>query len=161
MKIERMEGTDAESVLSIYGEGIATRMATFETNLPDWAQWDANHLPAPRLVARADDGRVAGWAALSRVSARACYSGVAEVSVYIAEPFRGQGIGTALMAELIEKAEAMGFWTLQSSIFPENLASIKLHETFGFRIVGRRERIAQLDGLWRDTVLLERRSTIH
>lgn len=157
MRIEKMESTDAESVLSIYEEGIATRMATFETNVPDWALWDANHLPQPRLVARVD-GAVAGWAALSKVSARACYSGVAEVSVYISGHYRGQGIGRALMAELIRLAQNLGFWTLQSSVFPENTASIKLHEAFGFRIVGRRERIAQLDGIWRDTVLLERRS---
>lgn len=151
-----MQSTDAESVLCIYGEGIATRMATFETQVPAWEQWDANHLPSPRLVARSN-GVVAGWAALSRVSARACYSGVAEVSVYVAESFRGRGVGRALMQAMLREADAGDFWMLQSSIFPENAASVRLHEEFGFRIVGRRERIAKLDGVWRDTVLMERR----
>ncbi len=156
MTIETMQSTDAESVLRIYAEGIATRMATFETEVPPWEHWDTRHLPAPRLVARLN-GELAGWAALSRVSARDCYAGVAEVSVYVAESLRRRGAGKALMKALLEAADSAGFWTLQSSVFPENTASVHLHEQCGFRIVGRRERIAKLDGIWRDTVLMERR----
>ncbi len=146
-------------MLAIYAEGIATGQATFETNLPDWQQWDAGHLTVCRFVAR-DGENILGWAALSSVSRRQAYAGVAEVSVYIAAATRGRGVGKALMAKLIEDSEANGFWTLQSSIFPENLASIELHLKHGFRELGRRERVAKLHGIWRDTVLLERRSQI-
>jgi L-amino acid N-acyltransferase YncA len=152
-----MRPGDWPLVLAIYLEGIATGNATFETQAPSWDVWDEKHLAKPRLVFR-DDTAVAGWAALSRVSARACYSGVAEVSVYIGDAFRGRGIGSQLMRTLVEQSEANGIWTLQASIFPENEASVQLHLRNGFRVVGRRERIAQLHGVWRDTLLLERRS---
>lgn len=146
-------------MLAIYAEGIATGQATFETNLPEWQQWDAGHLPVCRFVAR-DGEKILGWAALSPVSRRQAYAGVAEVSIYIAASARGKGIGNALMAKLIEASEANEFWTLQSSIFPENQASIELHLKHGFRELGRRERVAKLHGIWRDTVMLERRSQI-
>lgn len=152
-----MQAPDWPEVESIYREGIATRNATFETESPGWEKWDTGHHPHSRLVAR-DEQKVLGWAALSPVSMRKVYAGVAEVSVYVADDARGRGVGKALMAALIEAAEKNGIWTLQGSIFPENVASIGLHEAFGFRHVGRRERIAQLDGKWRDTVILERRS---
>lgn len=152
-----MRPDDWPAVRAIYLEGIATGNATFETEAPGWDVWDEKHLSKPRLVFR-DGSAVAGWAALSRVSARACYAGVAEVSVYIGDAFRGRGIGSQLMRGLVEQSEANGIWTLQASIFPENEASVTLHLRHGFRIVGRRERIAQLHGVWRDTVILERRS---
>lgn len=152
-----MSPQDWEFVRAIYIEGIATGQATFETEAPDWERWDAGHLPQCRLVARNGD-RVLGWAALSPVSRREVYAGVAEVSVYVAASARGGGVGGALMRALIEASERHGIWTLQSSIFPENLASGALHLKHGFREVGRRERIARHNGVWRDTVVLERRS---
>lgn len=152
-----MRPGDWPAVLAIYLEGIATGNATFETQAPSWEVWDDKHLARPRLVFR-DDPDVAGWAALSRVSARACYAGVAEVSVYVGDAFRGRRIGSQLLGALVERSEADGIWTLQASIFPENDASVQLHLRNGFRVVGRRERIAQLHGAWRDTLLLERRS---
>jgi L-amino acid N-acyltransferase YncA len=156
-QIEAMRATDWAQIRAVYLEGIATGQATFQTEAPAWAEWDAGHLSTPRLVARAA-GSVLGWAALSPSSKRACYAGVAEVSIYIAAAARGQGVGNALMAALIAAAEEQGLWTLWSSIFPENAASLRLHLRHGFREVGRRERIAQLHGVWRDTVILERRS---
>lgn len=156
--IEPMMPGDWDGVRAIYLEGIATGQATFETEAPSWEQWDAGHLPFGRLVARSG-GRVAGWAALSPVSRRRCYAGVAEVSVYVGTDFRGRGVGRALLAALIAEAERQGIWTLQGSTFPENVASLRLQESLGFRIVGRRERIAMMNGVWRDTVLTERRST--
>lgn len=155
--IDLMRPDDSDQVLAIYGEGIVTGQATFETNPPDWEQWDAGHLNVCRLVAR-DRQKILGWAALSSVSRRQVYSGVAEVSIYIATESRGKGVGKALMIALIESSEANGFWTLQSAVFAENLASIALHLNNGFRELGRRERIAKHHGVWRDTVLLERRS---
>ena len=152
-----MRDVDWPAVRVIYVEGIASGNATFETDAPPWEVWDAKHLPAPRLVFL-DEGRVAGWAALSRVSARACYSGVCEVSVYVDAARRGRGIGSRLLGALVEQSEAGGVWTLQASIFPENEASVQIHIRHGFRIVGRRERIAQQNGVWRDSLLLERRS---
>ena len=152
-----MAATDWPAVRSIYEEGIATGHATFETAAPDWPEWDARHLPHSRLVARAD-GAVLGWAALSPVSSRCVYGGVAEVSIYVAARARGQGVGRALLAALIAESEHQGIWTLQAGIFPENLPSIALHRRAGFRVVGVRERIGCLRGTWRDTVLLERRS---
>jgi phosphinothricin acetyltransferase len=143
----------------IYLEGIATGNATFETSAPEWETWDAAHLPHGRLVARAD-GEIAGWAALSPISSRCVYAGVAEVSVYVAATARGSGTGRALIAALIEASEAAGIWTLQAGVFPENTASLALFEKSGFRLVGRRERIGRLDGRWRDTLLLERRSVV-
>jgi L-amino acid N-acyltransferase YncA len=155
--IDFMTPDDWEQVRDIYLDGIATGHATFETNAPDWDQWDAGHLEVCRLVAR-DGAKILGWAALSAVSRRQAYAGVAEVSLYIAADARGQGVGRKLMAALIVDSETQGFWTLQASIFPENQASIALHLKHGFRELGRRERIAKLHGGWRDTVVLERRS---
>ena len=143
---------------AVYLEGVATGDATFETEAPDWERWDASHLRACRLVALAEDGRVAGWAALSPVSARKVYAGVAEVSVYVGAGFRGRGLGRALLEALVRESEAEGIWTLQAGIFPENVASVELHKSCDFREVGRRERVGRLRGRWRDTVLLERRS---
>jgi L-amino acid N-acyltransferase YncA len=152
-----MEPSDWPAVREIYEQGLATRQATFETEAPSWEEWDAAHLAELRLVAE-EDGGVVGWAALSPASRRDCYAGVAEESVYVAEAVRGRGIGKALLTELVAQADAAGIWTIQTSIFPENVASIELHKRCGFRVVGTRERIAQLDRAWRDTVLLERRA---
>jgi len=155
--VEAMRDSDWPAVREIYREGIETGDATFQTAAPDWAKWDAGHLRHSRLVARRE-GSIGGWAALSAVSRRECYAGVAEVSVYIAGEHRGRGLGRRLLAALIVESEAHGIWTLQAGIFPENRASIALHKRLGFREVGVRERIGQRDGRWRDTVLLERRS---
>lgn len=159
-EIAPMRPEDWPAVRDIYAQGIATRNATFETDLPDWEKWDASHRSDCRLVAR-DEHRTAllGWAALNRVSARRAYSGVTEVSVYVAAEARGCGVGSALLQSLIEQSEATEIWTLQAGIFPENSASLALHKSFGFREVGVRQRIGKLDGVWRDVVLLERRST--
>jgi L-amino acid N-acyltransferase YncA len=157
--IESMRPEDWEYVRAIYLEGVATGQATFETDAPDWERWDAGHLPQCRLVARNSEG-VLGWAALSPVSRRIVYAGVAEVSVYVAASARGRGVGGALMRALIEASELHGVWTLQSSVFPENQASVALHLKHGFREAGRRERIARHHGVWRDTVVLERRSRV-
>ena len=157
--IEPMQATDWEDVRQIYLEGIATKNATFETDAPSWDGWNASHLDECRLVARINDD-VVGWAALSPVSSRCVYAGVAEESVYIAASARGQGVGKALMNVLIEHSEAAGFWTLEAGMFPENTASIALHKACGFREIGRRERVGQMDGVWRDTVLMERRSHV-
>lgn len=156
--IEQMTSADWEQVRSIYLEGIRGGHSTFETDAPSWETWDDGHLPTPRLVARSQE-RILGWAALSPVSRRHVYRGVAEVTVYVAEVARGKGIGRALLEALIAGSETNGIWTLQASIFPENTASVALHRQCGFREVGRRERIAMLAGVWRDTLLFERRST--
>lgn len=148
---------DWPAVRAIYVEGIATGQATFETDAPGWEEWDVAHRPQPRLAAVAGDELV-GWAALSPVSRRRVYAGVAEVSVYVATAQRGQGIGRLLLTALIDASEADGLWTLQASIFPENSASLRIHAACGFRVVGRRERIGQHDGRWRDVFLMERRS---
>ena len=143
----------------IYLQGISTGVATFETEAPNWAGWDAAHLPFARMTARQEGGgMVLGWAALSPVSARSVYRGVAEISVYVRNTARGQGIGRALLEALVAESEKHGIWTLQASIFPENAASLALHAACGFRVVGRRERIARLQGVWRDTLLLEKRA---
>ena len=152
-----MSADDWAAVERIWAEGIATGLATFETQTPTWAEFDAGRLPGQRLVSEVG-GDVVGWAALSPVSRRLCYEGVAENSIYVAEASRGQGIGGALMEALVTGADAAGIWTIQTAVFPENQASIALHERAGFRVVGRRERIAKLEGRWRDTLLLERRS---
>ncbi len=157
LAIEMMQPDDWIAVHSIYLEGIATGQATFETEAPSWKNWDATHLEFGRLVAREND-RVSGWAALSPVSRRRVYSGVAEVSIYVARDRRGKGIGRALLTRLIAESEDHGIWTLQASVFPENSATIALHRVCGFREAGRRERISKLNGVWRDTILLERRS---
>lgn len=152
-----MAPDDWDRVRAIYEEGIATSNATFETEAPPWSAWDGSHLPDRRLVAIADDV-VVGWAALSQVSDRCVYAGVAENSVYVETEARGRGVGRVLLTSLVAGAEAAGIWTIQTGIFPENSASIHLHQSCGFRIVGTRERIGQLDGVWRDTLFLERRS---
>jgi phosphinothricin acetyltransferase len=144
-------------VRAIYEEGIATGDATFEQEPPPWEAWDRSHLPACRLVGE-QAGRVVGWAALSRVSDRCVYGGVAEVSVYVAAGARGQGIGRALLQALVEESERQGLWTLQAGVFPENLASVRIHERCGFRVVGRREKLGRMRDRWRDVLLLERRS---
>lgn len=158
--IDRMRASDWEQVREIYLQGIRTGHATFETEAPSWERWDEAHLPIARLVMR-EGGSVLGWAALSPVSKRQVYRGVAEVTVYVAENARGQGIGRVLLEALIAEAEANGIWTLQASIFPENVASVELHRRCGFREVGRRERVAMLHNVWRDTLLLERRSKVN
>jgi L-amino acid N-acyltransferase YncA len=159
MEIDAMKAADWPQVRAIYREGIATGNATFQKTAPEWDEWDAGHLAQCRLVAR-EGGQVAGWAAVSRVSARAVYAGVAEVSVYVAARARGQGVGRMLLGALVAESERLGLWTLQAGIFPENKASIALHEAVGFRAVGVRERLGCMDGRWRDVVLMERRSMI-
>jgi L-amino acid N-acyltransferase YncA len=154
--IRGLEERDWPAVRAIFEEGIATREATFETEVPSWEDWDGAHLSL-RLVTE-EDGAIVGWAALSPYSARECYRGVAESSVYVAERARGRGIGRALMERLVRDSEEAGFWTLQAGVFPENEESLALHRRCGFRVVGVRERIGRLDGEWRDVVLLERRS---
>lgn len=155
--IDRMQPADWAEVREIYLQGIAGGQATFETEAPAWESWDANHLAFARLVARAD-GRIIGWAALSPVSSRRAYAGVAETSVYVALDRRGAGLGRQLLEALISESEQNRIWTLQAVTFPENQASVALHRACGFREVGRRERISKLNGKWRDTILLERRS---
>jgi L-amino acid N-acyltransferase YncA len=157
LRIRDLRPGDWPEVTGIYAAGLETRNATFETAVPSWEEWNARHLARPRVVAVEADA-VVGWAALSPVSARACYAGVAEDSVYVEPGRQGRGVGRALLEELVARSEAEGIWTLQTSIFPENRASLALHLRCGFRVVGVRERIAQLDGVWRDTVLLERRA---
>jgi L-amino acid N-acyltransferase YncA len=160
ISLESMTPDNWPAMRAIYLEGIATGNATFEQAAPQWDKWDTGHLRDARIVARSDAGDVLGWAALSAVSGRCVYAGVAEVSIYVAERARGSGVGRQLMARLIADSEAAGIWTLQAGIFPENIASIALHERGGFRIVGRRERIGQMNGRWRDVVLMERRSSV-
>jgi L-amino acid N-acyltransferase YncA len=157
LRIEVMSADDWAEVHRIYQDGIATRNATFETEALDWEAWDRAHLAEPRLVARLGS-TVAGWSALTPLSARAAYAGVADVSIYIGEQVRGRGIGRALLTAMIERSEKAGIWTLQAGVFPENAASLALHRACGFRTVGVRERIGRMDGVWRDVVLLERRS---
>ena len=147
---------DWPDVARIYAEGIDTGDATFETVVPPWSEWDADHLPQHRVVAELD-GAVCGWAALSRVSDRCAYSGVAEVSVYVAAAVRGRSVGRALLAAVLNSADAGDIWTVQAGIFPENTPSMRLHLASGFRVVGTRERLGSLNGVWRDVVLLERR----
>ncbi len=157
-ELKIMKDEDWPVVRAIYLAGIETGQATFETETPDWSVWDTAHLIPGRIVARQED-RVIGWAALSPVSGRCVYAGVAEVSIYVAAEARGQGIGRALLMELCDQSEMQRLWTLQAGIFPENEASLALHQGCGFRQVGRRERIGKLDGRWRDVILMERRSS--
>jgi L-amino acid N-acyltransferase YncA len=154
-----MRPEDWGVVRAIYLQGIATGNSTFEQSAPDWQTWDQGHLSSCRLVARAGN-EILGWTALSPISRRQVYAGVAEFSIYVAERARGLGIGAALLKALIDASEREGVWTLQSGIFPENTASLELCRRFGFRVVGTRERIGNMNGRWRDVVLLERRSTI-
>lgn len=155
--IEPLRVDDWEDVRRIYLEGIATGNATFETQAPSWEKWSASHRSDCRLVAR-EGTTVLGWAALSPVSDRCVYGGVAEVSVYVAGAARGRGVGRTLLESLIDASESAGIWTLQAGIFPENAASISVHESCGFRAVGVREKLGRLAGRWRDVTLLERRS---
>jgi L-amino acid N-acyltransferase YncA len=157
VEIEPLRPDDWPAVQAIYQAGIATGNATFETAVPAWEAWDAAHLPDHRLVAR-DDGRVLAWAALAPVSDRCAYAGVAEDSIYVAPGAQGQGVGRRLLAALVASAERAGIWTVQTGVFPENRASVRLHQACGFRVVGVRERLGHLDGRWRDVLLLERRS---
>jgi L-amino acid N-acyltransferase YncA len=157
-RITPMRPEDWLSVREIYGEGIATGHATFETELPNWEKWDSGHRTDCRLVVR-DQQKVVGFAALSPVSGRRVYAGLAEVSVYVAAAARGQGLGKLLLQALIEESERCGVWTLQAGIFPENTASIALHKSSGFREVGVRRRVGKMKNVWRDVLLLERRSS--
>jgi len=159
VSIEAMTPQDWRAIRAIYLEGIATGNATFETSAPEWEKWDAGHIQTGRLVARLN-GEVLAWAALSAASSRCVYAGVAEISVYVASAARGRGIGLQLLSRLVAESEEAGIWTLQAGVFPENEASIRLHERCGFRIVGRRERLGQLEGIWRDVLLMERRSHV-
>ena len=159
LQIRTLTVEDWESVRSIYIDGMASGQATFETEAPTWQRWNQAHLMAPRLAAISQE-TIAGWAALSPVSARSVYAGVAEVSVYVASEWQGRGIGRALLERLVSESERNSIWTLQASIFPENVASISLHKACGFREVGTRTRIGKMNGVWRDTILLERRSKL-
>lgn len=155
--VRNMENRDWNVVAEIYKQGIETGNATFQQEVPVWEEWDKGHLSSCRLVAETRN-EVAGWAALSPVSSRCVYAGVAEVSVYVSTKFRGHKIGSFLLKKLIEESEANNIWTLQAGIFPENTPSIKIHEQYGFRGVGYREKIGNMNGVWRDTLLFERRS---
>ena len=158
MTIRGLRPDDWPAVRTIYEQGIRSGDATFETETPSWERWDATH-PELRLVAERD-GSVAGWAALSPASARHCYRGVGEVSVYVAEEARGAGLGRTLLGELVERSEQAGYWTLTAGVFPENEASLALHVKCGFRVVGTQEKLGKLDDVWRDVVVLERRSEV-
>jgi phosphinothricin acetyltransferase len=155
--IEQLMPEHWPGVARVYAEGISTGNATFETEVPTWEAWDSSHLPEHRLVA-SRGSQVVGWAAVSPVSDRCVYGGVVENSVYVAEAARGQGVGQRLLEELIASTEASGIWTIQTGIFAENEGSIHLHERVGFEVVGRRKRVGKLNGVWRDVLLLERRS---
>jgi len=157
--IRDLRPDDWPEVSRIYAEGIGTGNATFETDVPSWDIWDGVHLDHPRLVGTVAD-EVIAWAAVVPISSRPVYSGIVEISLYVGEAARGRGVGSALLAEFVREADAAGIWTLQTSVFPENEASLRLLERHGFRVVGRRERIGQLAGRWRDTLLLERRSEV-
>ena len=161
MLVKSLEDHDWDALREIYLEGLATGQATFETTVPTQSEWDSGHLPFGRIGAYSTQGgTLIGWAALSGTSKRQAYAGVAEVSVYVAAAARGNGVGRALLQALIQESERNGIWTLQASIFPENVASLKLHKNLGFRTVGERERISKLKGAWRNTVILERRSNV-
>lgn len=157
--IKALEKKHFDSVKKIYEQGIQTNNATFQTSAPDWDEWNKNHLTHSRLIAIMED-EIVGWAALTPVSGRCVYAGVAEVSVYVSVLHLGLGIGRTLLNNLILESEANGIWTLQAGIFPENLASIKLHESAGFSTLGTREKIGKMHGIWRDTLFLERRSKV-
>ncbi len=155
--LRTMTVSDWKAVATIYEEGIATGYATFETNVPDFDVWNDAHMQTCRIVATSDE-KILGWAALSAVSSRCVYGGVAEVSVYIKKDSRGMGVGKLLMESLITESESAGLWTLQSGIFPENEGSIELHKKLGFRYIGKRERVGKLNGVWKDNLLFEKRS---
>ena len=159
MQIISMQPEHWDQVKTIYEQGIATGNATFQTSAPSWSEWNESHLIKGRLVAF-DNNEIIGWAALTPVSGRCVYAGVAEVSVYVNEKSRGKGIGAKLLSELVTTSEVDGFWTLQAGVLRENISSVKMHEACGFQIVGVREKLGQLKGVWRDVVLLERRSSV-
>jgi L-amino acid N-acyltransferase YncA len=158
MRTMEMTKDHYPEVKRIYLEGIATGQATFQSDAPEWEEWNKAHLAHSRIISLDDQDHITGWAALTPVSGRCVYAGVAEVSVYVSEKFRGKGIGSILLKELILRSEQNTIWTLQAGIFPENVPSMQLHQNNGFRIIGTREKIGQMNGKWRDTVLLERRS---
>ena len=158
--IVAMRPEHGPQVLAIYQAGMDTGNATFETTAPSWTDFDQRHLPEHRFVALTPGGQVTGWVAAAPVSGRCVYAGVAEVSVYVAQAQRGRGVGRALLQALVAESERAGVWTLQAGIFPENKASIALHESCGFRVVGIHERLGQMNGIWRDVLLMERRSQV-
>jgi len=159
ISVRDLRSEDWPEVGRIFAEGIATRNATFETEVPSWEEWGRAHLDEHRFIATEGD-HILGSVALAPFSPRGCYAGVAEVSVYVSSEARGQGVGASLLEAIVESSERAGIWTLQAGIFPENLASVALFQRFGFRVLGRQERIGQLDGVWRDVLLLERRSEV-
>lgn len=159
IRIREMIVTDWEAAAQIYSQGIKTGFATFETQVPSYEVWDKAHMQTCRMVA-VDIDAVIGWVALSPVSSRCVYGGVAEVSVYVGKDARGRGVGRLLMEALISQSEEQGLWSLQSGIFPDNIGSIRLHEKMGFRYIGKRERIGALHGVWKDNLLYERRSKL-
>ena len=159
MEVIEMLPTHWAAVEKIYEEGIGTGNATFQVTVPTWSEWDAAHEKRCRLVL-VDKLEVQGWAALTPVSGRCVYAGVGEVSVYVGNQFKGKGLGKILLKALVDESEKNNFWTLQAGIFPENIASVKIHQDAGFRIIGKRERIGQMNGKWRDVLLLERRSNV-
>lgn len=160
IRIRSLTPDDWTRAAEIYAAGIASGNATFETEVPEWDAWDSSHMTRCRLIAQMGE-EVAGWAALSPVSSRCVYAGVAEVSVYVDPAFAGRGVGTRLLTELIERSEADGIWTLRAGVFPANTASLRLHEKCGFRVLGTQERIGRMpDGRWRDVVAMERRSRV-
>jgi L-amino acid N-acyltransferase YncA len=156
--VREMLQSDSARVLEIYKMGLETGNSTFENTVPSWEEWDLKHHNHSRFVF-VENNLVLGWIALAPVSTRDAYRGVAELSVYVDKGHQGKNIGSALMQKMIVTSESNGIWTLVSSVFPENDATIKLHQKFGFRIIGRRERIAMLDGKWRDTIMFEKRSS--
>jgi phosphinothricin acetyltransferase len=159
MEIRELRQEDWPAVREIFEQGIAGRNATFETEAPSWEAWDRSQLDGQRWVA-VEQGRVVGWVAAHPVSSRPCYAGVVEHSVYVHDDSQGKGIGRALLERLFASTEAAGIWTIQTGIFPENEASIALHRKAGFRVVGTQERLGKMDGVWRDVVVLERRSEV-
>jgi len=160
LTIENLKEEHSNEVLRIYAEGIKTGDATFERSIPSWKEWGQSHLPECRLVAKGSRGDVLGWAALSPVSGRCVYAGVAEASVYVKETVRGLGVGKALLETLVTESEVAGIWTLEAGTFSENKISITLLRSCGFRQVGYRERLGKLEGVWRDVLLFERRSSV-
>ena len=160
MKLRELTYQDWQQVKEIYEEGIATGNATFQAAAPSWEEWDGGHVQNSRIVATDDENNILGWAALSPVSGRCVYAGVGEVSVYVSQKARGRGVGKTLLKELILQSEKNGFWTLTAGIFPENEASMQIHKQAGFKVLGVREKIGKMDGRWRDTVMLERRSQV-
>ena len=159
MEIRKLIDKHWGQVKIIYQKGIDTGNATFQTSAPSWEEWDSSHLASCRIIMQ-EDGNVIGWATLTPVSSRCVYAGVAEVSVYVDPEHSGKGIGLTLLNELVRQSEAEGIWTLQAGIFPENAASLRIHEKAGFRLLGTREKIGKQNGIWRDTALLERRSSV-